>query len=200
MKLRTWFFKWRGALMVPLAIIILILGKPIPLSFTIGIVIALLGELLRIWGVGYAGKTTRALEIKAPFLVTAGPYAYVRNPLYIGNALTGLGFVIMACGGIPWTTRAILASLYLIFYVVVYGTIIPQEEDYLKTTFGDIYTQYCSNVGRVLPRLAPYKDRQGTFSWAPVFKGETETLIMFTLFSAIMAFKLFFPGTLSPWS
>jgi len=186
--------------MVPLALIILILGRPVPLTFAIGIAIALLGEILRIWGVGYAGKTTRAQEIKAPFLVTAGPYAYVRNPLYIGNALTGMGFVVMACGGIDWTMRSVLIALYLLFYVVVYGTIIPQEEEYLKTTFGDIYVRYCTHVGRILPRFTPYPEKQGTFSWAPVFKGETETFIIFILFSAIMMCKLCFPGALCLWS
>jgi protein-S-isoprenylcysteine O-methyltransferase Ste14 len=179
--------------MVPLAIIVLYMGEPVLASYLAGIVIALIGEAIRIWGVGYAGKTTRAQEIKAPFLVTAGPFAFVRNPLYLGNALTGFGFVIMACGALPWALRAFLVCLYLLFYGIVYGTIIPQEEAYLRETFGETYINYCNNVPRIVPRFTPYPQRQGTFSWTPVWKGEIQTLIMFIIFSVIMTLKMIFP-------
>ncbi|MHC9542451.1 MAG: isoprenylcysteine carboxylmethyltransferase family protein [Vulcanimicrobiota bacterium] len=189
--MRQWFFKWRGALMVPLAVVIIVFGKPTFASYIIGIIIASVGELIRVWGVGYAGKTTRAQEVKAPFLVTAGPYAYVRNPLYLGNAITGLGFVLMACLGISsWKISLILWILYLLFYITVYGTIIPLEEEFLKKTFGDTYTEYCREVPPVFPAFKPYAKQQGTFSWTPVMKGESQTLIMFFLFSVIMALKI----------
>jgi protein-S-isoprenylcysteine O-methyltransferase Ste14 len=192
MNIRTWFFKWRGALMIPLAIIVLYVGAPVLVSYMAGLAVALIGEAMRIWGVGYAGKTTRAQEIKAPFLVTAGPYAYVRNPLYLGNALTGLGFVIMACGALPWAMRALLICLYLLFYGIVYGTIIPQEEAYLSETFGETYDEYCKNVPRIIPRITPYSQKQGTFSWSPIWIGEIQTLIMFIIFSVIMTLKMLF--------
>ncbi|MDQ7827152.1 MAG: isoprenylcysteine carboxylmethyltransferase family protein [Candidatus Eremiobacteraeota bacterium] len=188
--MRKWFFKWRGALMVPLAIIILLLGKPTPASFFAGIAVALLGEALRIWGVGYAGKTTRGEEVKAPCLVTAGPFAHVRNPLYLGNAITGLGFTVMACGAAPPFVVALLMILFLLFYVTVYGTIIPLEEEFLRETFGDPYSEYCSHVPRIVPRLSPYEKKQGTFSWMPIKSGESETLVLFALFSLIMLGKV----------
>lgn len=189
MKIRKWFFKMRGALMVPLAIVVLILGMPVYASFAAGLIIALAGEALRIWGVGYAGKTTRSHEIKAPQLVTAGPFAYVRNPLYLGNAITGLGFIIMACGAVkPWTA-ATLWILYFLSYSMVYGTIIPVEEEYLKETFSETYIEYFNGVPRIIPRLSPYGNKQGTFSWSPVLSGEMETIIIFILFCAAMILK-----------
>ena len=50
------------------------------------------------WAVGYSGVTTRGDTVTAPALVTAGPYAYVRNPLYVGNFLTAAGFAIAFTG------------------------------------------------------------------------------------------------------
>ena len=68
---RTLVFKNRGALLVPVALVLLVFGRPSPASAIIGVAIAALGELLRIWAVGYSGVTTRAEIVTAPTLVTA---------------------------------------------------------------------------------------------------------------------------------
>ena len=73
-------------------------GKPSALSVTLGLPLAIAGELVRCWAVGYSGVTTRGDAVSAPELVTAGPYAYVRNPLYAGNFLTAAGFAIAFTG------------------------------------------------------------------------------------------------------
>ena len=91
----SFIFRWRGFLLIPVALAALWLGRPSPASFALGLAVALLGEALRVWAVGYAGATTRESELAAPRLVTAGPYAFVRNPLYVGNCITALGFWIM---------------------------------------------------------------------------------------------------------
>ena len=178
--------------MLPLAIMVLIIGKPTAISYAVGIAIAVLGEALRIWGVGYAGRTTRSHEIVAPHLVTSGPYAYLRNPLYLGNAITGLGFIVVACGNASLQEKVFLLVFYILSYSLVYGVIIPEEEQFLRETFKETYVEYTKRVPRLIPRLKPYEERQGRFSWSPVFSGEIQTIIMFLLFSIIMLLKI--PG------
>lgn len=190
--MRQFFFKHRGLFMIPLALLVFFFGKPTAASFSVGLIVAVLGELLRVWGVGYAGKTTRGDKVEAPFLVTAGPFAFVRNPLYIGNGTTGLGFTIIACGATSPVVTAILFILWFLFYFTVYGVIIPHEEEFLQKTFGEPYTEYCKHVKRILPRLLPYAKAQGTFRWEPVIAGEWQTLILFAVLTVVLLLKM--PG------
>ncbi|MCL5773892.1 MAG: isoprenylcysteine carboxylmethyltransferase family protein [Firmicutes bacterium] len=188
--MREVVFKYRGYIFVPLAVLILVLGKPTPLSYTTGILLALLGEVIRIWGVGYAGTTTREGEVKAAQLVTAGPYSYVKNPLYIGNFITGIGFCIMAIGGVSLPVRVIMLALLPVFYGGVYGTIIPLEEDYLQKAFGGTYKKYSESVPRIFPRFIPYPERTGTFKWQTIYRAESHTLVMFVIMCILMALKI----------
>ena len=102
---------------MPVALALIIFGQPTELSASIGVAIALCGELLRIWAVGYSGDTTRADVVTAPELVTAGPYALVRNPLYLGNAIIAIGFTIAFSGGIPFGQ-----SFWLLIFVLAVGS------------------------------------------------------------------------------
>ena len=188
--MRSFFFKYRGMFFIPLAILILFFGKPTMISFLIGIFIAILGELIRIWGVGYAGVTTRKDNVTAPFLVTAGPFAFVRNPLYVGNTITGLGFTVIACGQTHLFVTTIFFVLWAIFYFVVYGIIIPHEETFLKETFGVPYKEYCEYVPRLIPNFKPYPKAQGHFDPKAIMAAESRTLIQFVIFALIMFFKL----------
>lgn len=126
-------------------------------SYRWGIPLLLLGESIRIWASGH-------LERKGKKLATSGPFAYVRNPLYIGNFLLGLGIVI-------FSNNWISALLFLAGFVFVYrGTVLREEVD-LQNEFGTAYTNYKQAVPRFLPRTRPYAAcEQKTFSWAPVFK------------------------------
>src|SRR5271154_1262574 len=85
MGVRATVFKYRGALLAIPALILVIFGKPSVSSIFAGLGPALAGESFRCLAVGYSGTTTRADHVTAPALVTAGPYAYMRNPLYVGN-------------------------------------------------------------------------------------------------------------------
>jgi len=189
-RLRAWVFRWRGTILFPLALLALIIGKPTPLSFMIGLTVALLGEAVRIWGVGYAGATTRDSKVVAPRLVTAGPYAHVKNPLYVGNFITALGFCIVATGGTTILQNFLLYGFFLLFYFGVYGLIIPQEEDYLLRTFGEEYYQYSLSVPRVIPRFRPYPNRYGIFSWRTIFMAEIHTVILMIVMGVLFYLKM----------
>jgi lipid-A-disaccharide synthase len=195
-RLRAWVFKWRGYILLPLALLALYLGKPTVFSFILGLAVALAGEAVRIWGVGYAGATTRDSKVVAPRLVTAGPYAHVKNPLYLGNFITALGFCVVATGGMPFHTSLMLYCLFLVSYLGVYGLIIPQEEDYLLRTFGDEYYRYSLSVPRVIPRMKPYASRYGVFSWKTIFKAEIHTVFMVAAMAVLFYLKMtgFIPG------
>ncbi len=194
--MREWVFKWRGYVLIPSALVVLALCRPTTASFTCGLLVAVLGEALRIWGVGYSGLTTRSSQVQAPELVTAGPYAFVRNPLYIGNFITALGFAIVAAGGLCPATRWFLFLFTGGTYITVYGLIVPLEEEYLARTFGEPYFEYRRRVPRWTPRLTPYPDMQGRFDWRAIAQGEIHTLALFVLVGSVMAYKLFLSSTL----
>ncbi|MBV8073922.1 MAG: hypothetical protein JO140_00735, partial [Candidatus Eremiobacteraeota bacterium] len=113
MDARAVVFKHRGAVLALPAVVLAIFGKPSAASVALGLPLAFLGEAVRIWAVGYSGTTTRADAVTAPQLVTAGPYAHVRNPLYIGNFITALGFALGFTGGNAPPARLALVGLSL---------------------------------------------------------------------------------------
>src|SRR5579862_3776389 len=132
---RAFVFKNRGSLLAAPAALLAAFGKPSALSVTLGLPIAFAGELIRCWAVGYSGVTTRGDVVEAPKLVTAGPYAYVRNPLYVGNFITALGFAIAFTGKNSGRARAALIGGSLATMLGVYATIVPHEEEFLRSEF-----------------------------------------------------------------
>ncbi|HYK54784.1 MAG TPA: methyltransferase [Candidatus Eremiobacteraceae bacterium] len=195
---RTIVFKNRGALLVPVALVLLIFGRPSLLSAQIGIAVAILGELLRIWAVGYSGETTRADIVTAPALVTAGPYGMIRNPLYVANALIALGFWYAFAGGISAGEATVTFVVVVGLVALVYAIIIPLEEAYLAGHFGDAYRRYVAAVPRIFPTgssLTP-ADRAGTWKPNVIIRAEIITLIFFILMLTIVYLKL---GQWSAW-
>jgi len=195
---RTIVFKNRGALLVPVALVLLIFGRPSPLSAEIGNAVAVLGELLRIWAVGYSGETTRADIVTAPALVTAGPYGIVRNPLYVANAIIALGLWYAFAGGISPAEAAMTFVVVAALVVGVYAIIIPLEEAYLAGHFGDAYRRYVAAVPQVFPTgssLAP-ADRAGMWKPNVIARAEIITLIFFVLMLTVVYLKL---GQWSSW-
>jgi protein-S-isoprenylcysteine O-methyltransferase Ste14 len=131
----------------------LIFQKSTPLTLIIGFAVALLGELIRFWGVSWAGSETRSTGgVGGTFLIISGPFAYVRNPLYFGNILLYLGLGIMSFALFPY-----LQIVAIIFFLIQYYLIVSEEEKYLLEKFKDDYKDYCKNVPAFLPRLFPYK-------------------------------------------
>ena len=116
-------------------------------SFKLGLPLILAGELVRIWSLGF-------LEKRGKILATAGPFAYVRNPLYLGNFLIGLGVILAA-------NRLWLTGVFLVGFVILYrGTVAREEEDLLQK-FGEAYRTYLSAVPCFVPRLTPHSSGSG---------------------------------------
>ncbi|GAB4271966.1 MAG: hypothetical protein Kow0092_26890 [Deferrisomatales bacterium] len=138
----SWFFRAvvrrRVAWGFGAAAALLVLACPTRGSVLLGLGPALLGEALRTWA--------SATLVKNRELATRGPYALVRNPLYLGSFLVGLGVAVM--GG-----RPLLVALFVLGFVPVYGALARKEEKRLLGRFGEAYRRYCRQVPRFVPRL-----------------------------------------------
>jgi hypothetical protein len=126
--------------------IYLLLARPTAGLLVAGLVLALAGGLIRGWAAGTIRKNR--------VLTTYGPYAFTRNPLYLGSFLIGLGFAV-ASGRISFLV------FFLGFFLLVYGRTMRKEEARLERLFGADYRRYAEEVPRFLPRLAPLEAVRG---------------------------------------
>jgi len=187
--LRTNVFAQRGALLAVPAAALSALGKPSAFSIAVGLPLAFAGEALRMWAVGYSGVTTRGDKVTAPALVTAGPYAYVRNPLYVGNFLTAAGFAYAFTGRNSAPVRFALVTGSLALMFGVYAVIVPHEEEYLRETFGDQFDDYARRVPPVVPLLEPSEPQTGSYDPEVIAKAESRTFLTFGAMLAALALK-----------
>src|SRR5690348_12861561 len=94
MRAGLFLYRYRSYTPLPLLAVGLLFGHPVVASILAELIAAACGEALRMWGVKTAGPLTRmTAQPGGDELMTHGPYAFVRNPLYIGNILiyTGVG-------------------------------------------------------------------------------------------------------------
>jgi len=104
--------------------------------------------LVRWWGSSYHSPgVVMSGDVVTDTFTAAGPYRYVRNPLYLGNALLAIGIGVL---GSPPATVLVIA-----FNLIVVYRLIAIEERFLKAANGDVYMRYCAAVPRLLPRLTP---------------------------------------------
>jgi protein-S-isoprenylcysteine O-methyltransferase Ste14 len=157
-----------------------------PIWRVLSAVLVLLGLGIRALADGFAGRHTRTEEIEAPRLSTGGPYSFVRNPIYVGSMVLGLGMV-----GLLASWIALIP--YLAVFAVFYFAVIPAEEQFLRKTFGRRYEEYCQNVPRMRPRLTPWPGAEKTaFDWKPAL-GEWRVAL------AVVAILVFFTLTSLVW-
>lgn len=124
-------------------------SKPTVGTFWLGLCFAVPGEAIRFWAAGHL--------LKSKELVTAGPYAYTQNPLYLGRLLIYTGFCVMA--RLPWHPYLNLGFLAL-GYAVFFGYYIPRkvrvEGRRLADLHGESWRAYHEAMPILLPRLRPY--------------------------------------------
>jgi protein-S-isoprenylcysteine O-methyltransferase Ste14 len=147
-RLGGWLFRHRTILPVPFAAAILGLriGEATPSSALLatGIVATAAGELIRLWGVHHIGAISRTRSDRLGPLVASGPFAIVRNPLYVGNIVLWVGFALTA--RLMW-----LAPVILVLLGAEYHAIVRWEEVLLESRLGDLYRVYASRVPRWWP-------------------------------------------------
>lgn len=178
-------FEYRSYTPIPFVILMLVFQKITLTSLLIGLPVSLLGEWLRLWGVSYAGSETRTTGgVGGTFLVLSGPFAHVRNPLYLGNILIYLGIGIMSMALFPY-----LQILALVFFYFQYYFIIGEEEKFLTGKFKDAYERYRNSVPKLIPSFIKYNDpsvEQPVYNLKLGFRSERRTLQAFISVTLIL--------------
>ncbi len=155
MDLRLFLFRKRSYTPIPIVLAILYFSKLSYPFWAYGVALIILGELIRLNAVRYAGGRTRTTKVGANSLCTSGPYSRTRNPLYIGNLFIYSGVVLLS-GGLYMFQLLTIVILYFIFQ---YSMIISLEEEKLSTLFGQDYSEYKNNVPRIIPQIIPWDSK-----------------------------------------
>jgi len=134
--------RWRVPLGFLCGALFIVFAEPRPLSMVIGALVAIPGLGLRAWASGHLRKNDA--------LATGGPYAYTRNPLYLGSFLIGLGFTIAA-------GRILLAVAFAVLFLGIYVPVMRVESATLLELFGKKYRRYAADVPLFLPRPTAYR-------------------------------------------
>jgi len=153
------------------------LARPIPVGFVAGVFFLFAGHAIRVWAAGYLNKRNE--------LATSGPFAYTRNPLYLGSFLIACGYALM-------TWRLVVAIPVLLLFVIFHGGAVLYEEEDLRRRFGQAYIDYCKRVPRIIPRLTKNVSA-GRFSWEMVMRNNeyrsiAGTLALTVLFGLVLVF------------
>lgn len=165
-------------------------SRPSSPSIYIGLTLVVIGTLIRVWAGGHLRRDQQ--------LTTSGPYAYSRNPFYLGRLLLIVGFAAMAgvLNNLPVQIITVLALL--IFFFVYMPRKEVREGGRLQKMFGPDYETWKSNVPQLFPRLTPYVmnprpwSRQLFFGGDGQFTGNKEiwTTIAVALICALIFLRM----------
>lgn len=171
----AWAARWRVPMGFLFGLAYLWFSRPTPKLLLAGGALAAVGVAVRAFAAGHL--------VKNQSLAMNGPYAYTRNPLYLGSSLMGAGF---ALAGGNW----ILAAAFVVLFAAIYGPVIRREEEYLRHEFGEVYDQYAQRVPLFLPRFR--RDAgSGKFQWKQYRKNhEYEALLGYLAVMIFLAVKI----------
>jgi len=146
------------------AILLVLFAKPNPPGIAVGMILITMGESLRIWAAGHLQKN----EI----LTVSGPYAYVKNPLYIGTILLTIGFCILADN-----IYLLAASTFMFcFHYIPYKKKV--EGDRLRRIFGNRYEDYDQKVPEYIPRGTPYTKERVPWQFKNFIENSEEGILL----------------------
>jgi len=152
------------------------LSAPTLVSLAAGIPVSLLGLVLRGWAAGHLEKDST--------LTDSGPYAWVRNPLYLGTLATAAGLVIAS-------RRWELGALFAAVFVLIYLPVVDLEEQHLARLF-PAYAGYVKRVSKLIPRW-PYPMPEGSdrhFRWSLYrYNREYQALLGFLAGAVLLLWK-----------
>jgi protein-S-isoprenylcysteine O-methyltransferase Ste14 len=146
------------------AILLLLFARPEPIGMGIGMILIMMGEAIRIWAAGHLQKNE--------FLTVTGPYAYVKNPLYIGTILITAGFCIFA------DNIYILAAttFAFCFHYIPYKKKV--EGDRLRKIFGSQYVDYDEKVPEYIPRWTRYSNAKARWQFKNFIENSEEGILL----------------------
>jgi protein-S-isoprenylcysteine O-methyltransferase Ste14 len=192
LSVANFFFKYRSYTPLPFIVIMLIYENANIWSLVVGFLMIIIGEAIRLWGVSWAGSETRTTDKPGgTFLVISGPFAYMRNPLYLGNIVIYLAIGVMSFAIFPYLQIFALTFFYIQYYFIIKG-----EEEFLTVKYGNQYREYSANVNRFIPKLTPYKIpgiEQPDFKFKAGFKSEKRTLQAISILT-LTIFLIWFIG------
>jgi len=148
----------------------LLLSDPTMDSIVLGIPLSIIGLLIRAWAAGHLAKNQQ--------LAQSGPYALVRNPLYVGSLLMAAGVVVSSRS---WP----LAAVFLAAFVLIYLPVIQLEEEHLRRLFPK-YGEYANRVPSLLPRFSQGGGAQGTFRMATYIRNREWRAVSGYLFAVVV--------------
>jgi protein-S-isoprenylcysteine O-methyltransferase Ste14 len=156
-----------------LGLVALLLARPNIASLAAGLAIAALGEGLRVWAAGHLNKWKG--------LTRSGPYAWTRNPLYVGSFLIGVGFSVA-------TARWEIGLLLVAFFVGVYLPVMKAEAARLAEQYPAAYPGYAHQVPLVIPwpRRGESAAQEGSFSWKKVVENREHVTVAGWLAGALL--------------
>lgn len=184
-RVGAWMFRRRGVLPIPvLAAAIGVRCNMSVVTWSTGLTILACGELLRLSGVAVAGPATRRRTRAVGRLVTAGPFAWTRNPIYLGNGMMWTGVAVIT--GVPW-----LAAVGVAVFALEYGFIVRYEEGVLESTFGSSYLAYKRATPRWLPQRPAPRPRatDRRVNWRAALRAEATTMGHCGVAIAVLALK-----------
>ena len=154
------------------ALLLLIFAKPNPPGMIVGIILILLGEAIRIWAAGHLQKNEA--------LTVTGPYAYVKNPLYIGSILITTGFCILADN----VYILALATFMFCFHYIPYKKRV--EGDRLRRIFGSRFEDYDQKVPDYLPRRRPYSKEKVSWQFKNFIENSEEGILFLNIVGILL--------------
>lgn len=161
-----------------IAFLYLVFSRPMPAALAIGLAVAFLGLAIRAWACGHLRKSA-GLDV-------SGPYAYTRNPLYLGTFFIALGFG--AASGSLWLFIAVA-----IFVASIYFPVMNVEADELERRLGDEYREYAAGVPLLFPRFSRWKKSDRGFDFQLYLKnGEYNAAIGFIAAASLLCIKAIF--------
>ncbi len=165
-------FRNRSWLPVPfLLVALLVPAHPTATDWIPAAVLIAIGEWIRLAGVAAAGTVTRRRSRDVQRLVNYGIFGWMRNPLYVGNFLIWMGFVVAS--GVLW-----FLPIAIVIFAIEYTLIVAYEEGVLESIFGAEYLEYKTRTPRWVPR-PPSATEAGPHDWGEAWKSEISTFMQY---------------------